>query len=74
MTWRTDMLDAMPLGVEMTAPQIAEKMCPDMKDWERRNVISRIYGALIKEESYHTVRRVGKIKVGGREMILWTKV
>lgn len=74
MTWRAEVIEAMPLGVEMTAPEIAQRIRPNMAEWERRTCISRVYKALVTEESYHSVVRAGTVKIRGKEVVLWKRV
>ena len=74
MSWRTDVIEAMPIGVELTAPMITDILRPNAKPWERRSIISRVFKALQTEEQYSSVVRVGERNIGNRKVIVWKRV
>lgn len=74
MSFRSEVLEAMPVGVKLSAPMIADIIRPDAKPWERRSVIARVFKALQMEEQYHSVIRDGTVNVNGHEAVLWVKV
>ena len=75
MTWRTEVIESMPLRVKISVPELAERVRPNMKSYERRGIISRVYGALRTEEPYGTIVCLGEgIDSRGKKAILWMKL
>lgn len=73
MTLRAEVIDAMPIGVEMSAPEIARRIWPDMKSWETKSHVVGVYNKLILSEDNGTVTsRI--VTRGKRKVRMWTRV
>lgn len=76
MSLRSEVLDCMPIGVEMITPEIAYKVRPNDSESQHRITTSRVYNALSILTKWEDVKLVGKIKTGKQnsEVAVWVRV
>lgn len=72
MTWNSEVLDNMTVGVQTTTTEIAHKIAPNHPSYPWGSVVGKINHALREMEKYGIVKTSGMDKYGYRR--LWERV
>lgn len=78
MTFSNDVIESMPIGVELSTVNIALSFAMghgiEVHPWDRRTLITRVHDALVKGVRDNRIERTGMVRAdNGREVATWTR-
>ena len=70
MSLKSEVLESMPIGVEMLTPEIAYKIRPEDTEYQHRMTTTRVYNALSLLAKWGDVELVGQTNAGQNKSVV----